>query len=96
MVGPWHLTTRILDPVSNASKGGDVQAVLDLPVDLDGSARLIFSLPVSQRERAYGRLRRLHLLKAMRNGFRSALAHHIADAGDARIRNLVLALRDAD
>ena len=69
-----------------------MQAVLDLPVDIDGSAYLIFSLPDCQREKAYARLRRLHLLKALRNGFRPALAHHIADVGDARIRELVLSL----
>ena len=73
-----------------------MQAVLDLPVDLDGSAYLIFSLPDSQREKAYGRLRRLHLLKALRNGFRSALANHIVDIGEARIRELVLALSAAE
>lgn len=74
------------------TKGETVQLALDLPVAVDSSAKWIFSLPRRERERAYGRMKRLSLLKASRNGFASALARRIASIGDDRTRGLVLVM----
>jgi hypothetical protein len=69
-----------------------VQLTLDLSVDVDSSAHLIYALPAEERERAYGRLRRLKLMDAIRSGFASDLAHRIAENGSERTRGLVLGL----
>jgi hypothetical protein len=55
----------------------------------DLGANWVFALPGGEREKAYGRLKRLSLLNAMRSGFAEEMAHQIADYDDVRTRGLV-------
>ena len=65
-----------------------LNSFLDVPVD-DVGANWIFELPGIERERAYGRLKRLCLVNAMRGGFAWEMACQIADYDDLRTRGFV-------
>jgi hypothetical protein len=87
-----HVYARFAVPLKRVKQWWPVQLTLDLSVDVDSSAHLIYALPAEERERAYGRLRRLKLMDAIRSGFAPDLAHRIAENGSDRTRGLVLGL----
>ena len=69
-------------------KGGAFDLFMDVPVYYAVS-NWVFALRGGERERAYGRLKRLSLVSAVRGGFDWKMARAIAEYDDARTRDLV-------
>ena len=83
MVGPRRVTARILSLVLKTSgMGWRVQAILDLPADIDGRERLISSLADLQRRKACRSLGGRAFVEGPAQWVRSALPHQGLHAGD--------------